>query len=179
MSKISENSTFLRYHEIFRQNPSSVVFAPLAEMLIIHGCYEEAITVCKKGLDQNPQLVSGRIALAKGYVGVSNLRRAREEAETVLKIFPGHPEALKIVERCEGRLRSKEGHSLEPSEPSPEQAVHWNTVTMADIFAAQGNVAKAREIYMAILERDPDNFKARRGLENLSGMNGGGGGGPE
>ncbi|NLD28578.1 MAG: tetratricopeptide repeat protein [Myxococcales bacterium] len=36
---------------------------------------------------------------------------------------------------------------------------------MANIYSAQGHRDRAREIYEAILKRDPHNDAARRGLE--------------
>jgi predicted Zn-dependent protease len=77
-------------------------------MLIMHGCYEEAITVCKKGLERNPNMVVGRVTLAKAYLAVGNYRRAAEEAEFALSLYPSHPAASKILES----VRSRVGVSL-------------------------------------------------------------------
>lgn len=178
--EIVENPTFLRYHEIWRVNPSSVVFAPLAEILILYKCYEEAITVCKKGLEKNPDLVSGRIALARAYMGVSNYRRASEEAHWVLDRYPGHPEAVEILTISEKHIRKDEeekGHFARPSErhedeflPSsldPTSDARWNTVTMAGIYASQGDITTARKIYHKVLDKEPGNILAREGLVKL------------
>jgi|GEM_PF-2891980 len=105
---LADNPVFLRYHEILKANPDSIVFVPLAEMLIMHGCYEEAITVCKKGLERNPNMVVGRVTLAKAYLAVGNYRRAAEEAEFALSLYPSHPAASKILES----VRSRVGVSL-------------------------------------------------------------------
>lgn len=175
-----ENSTFLKYHEILRNNPSSIVFAPLAEMLIIHKCYEEAIIVCKKGLEKNPDLVSGRIALARAYVGVGNYKRAAEEAGCVLSKYPNHPEAMSIISAANLNRERKDEHfkplsprpvesHLEPSSLDPTADERWNTPTMAEILASQGNIETARKIYNGILKNDPTNQRAAEGLKKLYG----------
>jgi hypothetical protein len=44
----------------------------------------------------------------------------------------------------------------------------WETVTMANIYSAQGHFDKAREIYESILSREPANEAAARGLRLIS-----------
>ena len=51
----------------------------------------------------------------------------------------------------------------EPAMPS-----EWQTVTMAQIYAEQGHADRAREIYYSILEKDPQNEDAHRGLAAIN-----------
>jgi len=188
--ELKEDPTFLRYYEILRQNPASIVFAPLAEMLIFYKCYEEAILLCKKGLEKNPESVSGRLALAKAYRGVQNFKRAGEEAKAILSQYPDHPEAGEIVNHCApspppqrtpplwrtatatevvfgaGEKVPPET-DLSPSSLDPAEDARWNTVTMAEILASQGNITKARQIYDNILKREPNNPIVKEGLRKL------------
>jgi len=178
--ELVENSTFLRYHEILRNNPNSIVFAPLAEMLIVHKCYEEAIVVCKKGLEKNPDLVSGRIALARAYVGVGNYKRAVEEANRILSKYPGHPEAMDIISAADAGVKDKHPRlapaiqktaeaDVGPSSLDPITDERWNTPTMAEILASQGNIEMAKKIYEGILRRNPTDRRAAEGLKKLYG----------
>ena len=180
---ISDNPTFLRYDQILRVNPSSIVFAPLAEMLILHKCCEEAITVCKKGLEQNPDLISGRVALARAYVGVLNYQRAKEEAEIVLKSYPDHSEADEILKVSENHLSGNKSAEKENfikttaakddfaiSRLNPVKDGRWYTPTMAEIYASQGNVEMAKKIYKGLLEKNPGDTRAREGLDKLVGI---------
>lgn len=60
----------------------------------------------------------------------------------------------------------------EVAEPSPsgtQDTPAWQTVTMAKIYSSQGHHDKAKEIYQAILARDPSNQAARDGLSSLGG----------
>lgn len=165
--ELSENSTFLRYYEILQRNPSSVVFAPLAEVLNLHKCYEEAITVCKKGLEHNPEMVSGRVALSRAYVGVKNYNRAKEEALKVLAKMPNHPESLEII-----RFVNGEDGRFFPTTLNPEEDERWNTLTMAEIFLDQNNFSGAEKILKNILAKDPDNKRAKDGLSRIRGEGG-------
>ena len=178
--KLKENSTFLRYYEILRVNPSSVVFAPLAEILIIHNCYQDAVAVCQKGLEYNPDALSGRIALARAYLGLHNYKMARAEAEKVLAKIADHPEALSLreiasryhvdrkAERADKKTELIEKKDIySAGSLNPEVDKRWSTVTMAEIFAAQGNYSKARNIYNTILKNDPGNLRAKEGLNGL------------
>lgn len=169
---IKEDPTFLRYHEIFKNNPSSVVFAPLAELLIHYNCYEEAIDVCKRGLEKNVNMISGRIALAKAYAGIKDHNKAREEAKKVLEVIPDHPDALKMAAQADndGDQTESENISLEPSHLNPVEDLRWNTVTMAEIFIAQGNYELAKKVYRNVLRKEPNNQIALKGIETLQKM---------
>ena len=177
---ISDNPTFQRYHQIWRTNPSSVIFAPLAEILNMHKCYQEAITVCKKGLERNPDLISGRIALARAYVGVANYERAIEEAKIVLLKYPEHADAREILNVGGGHVNEeeeitqvvrknvKEGDSIQPSRLNPGEDNRWYTITMAEIYESQGDMDTAKKIYSNVLKKDPNNIRAKEGLDKIS-----------
>ena len=55
-----------------------------------------------------------------------------------------------------------------PEVGTPPMPAEWQTVTMAKIYAGQGHMEKAREIYQAILEREPNNEDARQGLTSMN-----------
>ncbi|HEY0141547.1 MAG TPA: tetratricopeptide repeat protein [Thermoanaerobaculia bacterium] len=55
----------------------------------------------------------------------------------------------------------------EPFVAEPQQEDLTNTLTMADLYARQGAISEARQIYDNILARDPDNHDVRARLEAL------------
>ena len=55
-----------------------------------------------------------------------------------------------------------------PAEPVRAADDVTNTITMGDLYAQQGLVDDARQIYESILDRDPDNEGVRAKLETLS-----------
>jgi tetratricopeptide (TPR) repeat protein len=52
--------------------------------------------------------------------------------------------------------------------PPPSNDDFAKTITMADLYASQGLIDEARDIYEDILARDPDNASVRQKLEALS-----------
>ncbi|MBI4124731.1 MAG: tetratricopeptide repeat protein [Deltaproteobacteria bacterium] len=158
------NSLFLRYYDQWQQNPSSVVFAPIAEYFLHYGLLEDAIKVCQEGLKHHPDMVSGRLSLAKAYLRQKEFPKAQRELRRVLELVPNQEKALELM----GQIQNREA----PAQPSPQsppksQAASWQTVTMAKIFAAQGHIDQAREVFQFILKKDPQNEEALRGLQNL------------
>ncbi|MBI4720992.1 MAG: tetratricopeptide repeat protein [Chitinivibrionia bacterium] len=64
-----------------------------------------------------------------------------------------------------------EGGDIVLGNESPESADELATVTLADIFAAQGYKDKAGKIYREVLDRDPDNETVMRKLQALNEVN--------
>ena len=152
--ELLSNSLFLRYYNQWQQDPTSVVFAPIAEYLLHYGLLAEAVKVCLEGLRHHPDLVSGRLSLAKAYLRQKEFPKARQELRRVLDLVPNQEKALELMEQ------------IQPSESRPS---NWETITMAKIYAAQGHIDQAREVFRAILNKDPHNQEALQGLQNLGG----------
>lgn len=155
------NSHFLRYYNLWQEDPSSIVFAPIAEYLLSYGLIDEALKVCLTGLQYHPQLVSGHLILAKIYLRQKKWDEVRKETQIVLNLVPNHEKAVELQ------------NSLEQPPPPPvlKKAASWETVTMAKIYAAQGHVDQAAEVYQTILSREPHNEEAKRGLSELQSDN--------
>lgn len=198
--ELIENPTFLRYYEKWQRDPSSIVFAAIAEIFRSYGMFDEAIKIAETGLAYHPNLVSGRIALAKAYLAKKDTERAHSQARFVLEQVADNEEAKKILGMSEWNKESgladaaanidkfvKEFEDditedmplsevddtieLSPEAVEGESVIDspaWHTVTMAQLFASQGHVERARRIYKTILERDPSNEDAKKGLSEIS-----------
>jgi tetratricopeptide (TPR) repeat protein len=82
---------------------------------------------------------------------------------------PDLSDVVSIVEVARApREVEEETQSLEEAMEDAERVPSWETVTMANIYSAQGHYEKARDIYLAVLKREPDNEGAKRGLEFIS-----------
>lgn len=79
------------------RDPSSLVYAELAQALRRRGQRDEALRVALHGLARHPQDVGGHDALARIYADLGDLDRARLAWSKVLEIAPEHPGALKGV----------------------------------------------------------------------------------
>lgn len=150
------NSIFLRYYNQWRQDPTSIVFAPIAEFLLQYGLVDDAIRICLQGLQHHPDFVSGRFSLAKAFLKKKEYQRAKEELKRILHLVPKHEKALELFHQTEEAI---------PFVPEPQAP--WQTTTMAKIYMAQGHRERAREVYQSILAKDPDNEEARQGLSKL------------
>lgn len=158
--ELLNNSLFLRYYNQWQQDTTSIVFAPIAEYLLHYDLLADAVKVCEAGLSHHPDLVSGRLTLAKAYVRQKEFQKARQELRRVLALVPNQEKALELM----GRIQSEQTKF----EPAPRfQTENWQTVTMAKIYAAQGHIDQAREVFQAILNRDPQNEEALQGLQSL------------
>ncbi len=133
---------------------------------------DAAMKVCREGLKQHPNLVSGRIVMARIHMKRGNWEEAEAELNRVLSMVPENRMARSLVIKIE-ELRNDE-HSQERTTPAAAtharatgRDVSWDTVTMAGIFASQGHYDKARDIYRSILDHDPGNEAAQRGIAEL------------
>jgi len=65
-----------KYERILKEDKSSVVFAPLAEIYRKSGELKKAIKICLNGLKENPDYLSGRIVLANCYYELEDFQQA-------------------------------------------------------------------------------------------------------
>lgn len=175
--ELLNNSLFLRYYKQWQDNPSSIVFAPVADFFLKYDMIDAAMKVCREGLRRHPDLVSGRIVMAKVHLSRGNWEEAEGELRRVLSIVPENATARQMMENIDlQRVTEREIIENESvgREALPDNTIdhtrneQWQTITMADIYASQGHNDKARRIYQTILTDDPGNDAARRGLESLS-----------
>ncbi|HEV8658349.1 MAG TPA: tetratricopeptide repeat protein [Thermoanaerobaculia bacterium] len=62
-----------------------------------------------------------------------------------------------------------EGYAVTSSMPPLDEADFARTIRTADLYAAEGSIAEARDIYEDLLTRDPNNASIRAKLDALSG----------
>lgn len=163
--ELRENAIFVKYYKMWQKDPSSIVFASIAEYFLLYGMVEDAIRVCEMGLKYHPHFVAGCFALAKAYFKRGDLERASTQLQAILKRDSSHAGALEILQKMEGAEKTLSA-TRQRGEPMPLQRP-WQTLTMAKIYESQGHTDAAKEIYEAILETDPGNVTAKSALEGL------------
>jgi hypothetical protein len=82
------------------KDPGSRLFAQLAEELRKEGQLEEAITVCRIGLQKHPNYPSARITLGRALMDSGDPAAARAELETVVQGAPDNILARKLLDEC-------------------------------------------------------------------------------
>lgn len=179
--ELLNNPLFLRYYRQWQEDPSSIVFAPIAEFFLKYGMVDDAYKVCREGLTRHPNLVSGRIVMAKVHLKRGNWEEADDELRRALAIMPNNKLACELKEEIASfRDGDRAMHTMPSQEYIPPLPSHeispdnklethrpWQTVTMARIFAKQGHIDQARNIYESILRFDPANDVAREELTSL------------
>jgi tetratricopeptide (TPR) repeat protein len=78
-----------------QRDPASIAFAQLAEECRRAGHYEEAVTVCRAGLELHPGYLSARVTLGRALIEVNELNTALAELELVLKSAPDNLAAIR------------------------------------------------------------------------------------
>lgn len=175
------NSLFLKYYAQWQSDTSSVAFVPVVEYFLFYDMIDEAMKVCREGLKNHPQLVSGLVALAKVHFKRGNFEEAEESIIAALQISPDNAAALKLLSAVRDATKADSTATITANDiqvavprvdnfkpPADEIDVtrvkSWNTITMANIFMAQGHYDRARDIFLSILKANPDNKAALNGL---------------
>jgi len=77
-----------------QKDPSSIAFAQLAEECRRAGEFQEAVDVCRAGLELHPGYLSARVTLGRALAELNQIDAAQAELELVLK---GAPDNLAAV----------------------------------------------------------------------------------
>jgi len=88
-----------------KNNPHSLLFARLADFYLKEGRIDEAIELCKEGLQHNPSYITGNLVLGKAYIANGNYEKAEEELKKVLSYDKQYLSAHKLL----GDLMTKLG----------------------------------------------------------------------
>ncbi|MFH1874679.1 MAG: tetratricopeptide repeat protein [Pseudomonadota bacterium] len=166
------NSLFLRYYEQWQKDPESIVFAPIADFFLRYGMVDEAFKICLQGLSRHENLTTGHIVMAKIQLSRGNVEEAEDAVAKVLQIMPSNKHALRLLEEVNafklGEHSNIERIPLQDLVKKAKSPKKWHTVTMANIYAQQGHVERAKNIFESILEREPDNQEAKKGLAAIT-----------
>jgi len=174
--ELLNNNLFLRYYKQWQSNPSSVVFASIADFFISYGMLNDAIKICEEGLKHNPDLISGHIVLARAYIAKGDIIQATKILDELAEIAPNNRLILKLKSSLHLPYEPKEeeksriNHATLNNTPSNDAKAFnppWETLTMADIYISQGHYEKAKRIYKSILNREPNNEAAKTGINRI------------
>lgn len=99
---------FREYMRRYQEDPTSRVFAPLAEAYRRLGRLDEAIDICVEGLKHHPDFPGGRVALARCFLDKKKYARAKDELEIVVGISPENILAQRLLGDCFFNLKEME-----------------------------------------------------------------------
>lgn len=101
-------SQFQDYLRRYKEDPSSRVFAPLAEMYRKMGNFDQAIAVCREGLKHHPDFTGGWVALAKCLCEKKEFTEARSTLQKVVQVSPENLMAQRLLGETEEALGNLE-----------------------------------------------------------------------
>ena len=78
-----------------QQDPSSIAFAQLAEEFRRASMFQEAVDVCRAGLDIHPTYLSARVTLGRALVELQQFDEAQSELQQVLQSAPENLAAIR------------------------------------------------------------------------------------
>ena len=85
------------YLKKFQEDPTSRVFAPLAEAYRKAGLIDEAIEIAREGLRVHPNFVGGRVALARALFEKRKYDEVVEELSIVVREVPDNLVAQRLL----------------------------------------------------------------------------------
>ncbi|MCE2432478.1 MAG: tetratricopeptide repeat protein [Candidatus Latescibacteria bacterium] len=83
-------SVLKKLQKIYDQNPTSILFARLADGLLLEGEVARAIEVCRRGLRYRPSYTAGYVVMGKCYHAAGHYEEARLAFQRVLQLDAGH-----------------------------------------------------------------------------------------
>ena len=86
----------LKYLKQFQEDPTSKIFAPLAESYRKIGLIDEAIEICKEGLEANPDFVGGKVALARAYFDKKQFHEVLNLTKQIVSLYPDNIAAQRL-----------------------------------------------------------------------------------
>jgi len=80
-----------------QSDPSSVAFAALAEEYRRLARYDDAIHICRRGLERYPTYLSARVTLGRALIELNRLAEAEVELQQVLEVSPENLAAIRAL----------------------------------------------------------------------------------
>ena len=170
-----------RYRQILSREPTSLLFAALADAYRKRSLLTQAVEICKRGLRANPYFVNGRIALARAYLDQGEKDLAAKELEKVVLNAPENLVAQRLLAKIyrsgqhldplektlhrilsvdandekarEGLCWIEEQRGLGQEAAEQPFSVEIVTRTLAEIYASQGYNEKAYQLYRKLSRR--------------------------
>lgn len=139
------------------------IFVHLADAYRKEGLLDDAIRICREGLDAHPSCLRGRLVLARALLERGAVEAARGECERILEGEPAHPEARQLLAAASSQAEwaGRGGDRAEDPLASP---------TLAVLYARQGHADAAEAIYRQLhltSGSGPEMTSGRSTLERL------------
>lgn len=168
------------YSRKLQEDPKSLVFLALSEIYLSNGLIDEALEVCKRGLNIHPELARVKLLLAKIYLSKSLIDESVKILNDVISKDNGnimaHNLLLSAYEKSGKQKEAEEekkklenlatfgNNNVKSQDDNQDEVV---TPTLAELYVKQGLYDEAIRVYKKIVEVDPLNDIARERINNL------------
>ncbi len=128
-------------------DPASIAFAALAEEFRRTGRNEEAIEVCRTGLQRHPSYISAHVTLGRALFAIGQYDDARRELEYVLSVAPENLAAIRGLAEIHHRQgqSSSESTDMTATEMANMLAVPRPSAPQANSYGWQAPPAPVAE----------------------------------
>ncbi|HZA14757.1 MAG TPA: tetratricopeptide repeat protein, partial [Myxococcaceae bacterium] len=129
----------------FATDPGSHAYKALAHAYLAMSRYMEAMVVCKKGVKAHPQSSEPRLLLARVYAEQGKDKKAIEELNAAVQLFPSDKTVLRTLGALQmragepeaGRASLLKAYQVEPTDEATVAALkEWNVSVPAPAAAA-------------------------------------------
>ena len=102
------DSEFIRrYQSLYDQQPSSRIFAPLAEAYRKEARFEEALSIAERGVLEHPHFASGRVTLGRILIDLGRVEAALEHLEKAVETAPENILAHRLLAEVYLQLKDR------------------------------------------------------------------------
>ncbi len=150
-------SVLKKLQKICDQNPTSILFARLADGLLQRGEVARAIEVCRRGLRYRPSYTAGHVVMGKCYQASGHYEEARLAFQRVLQLDDGHLVARWYMGKIALQL-GRDDLALK----------YFEQAHVRDPFSPE-LIEQIRELKGEEVEEEQDNGPESGGLEVISG----------
>ncbi len=131
-----------KYARILTEDPSSVAFIFLAQVLYKQGKVDKAINVLINGLKYNKKSVTGRFLLGKIYYDRWLIEQAKREFRTVVELAPDNLAACKMLVQI---LKSEEAYDKALEVLRTASAYHTHDASiMSELREIEASLSQAK-----------------------------------
>jgi tetratricopeptide (TPR) repeat protein len=184
-------ATIRRYEERLSRDP--LAFAPLADAYRKAGRTEDAIRLCREGLERYPEYGTARLILAKALLDAGDPEGALAETHRLLAQTPADAQAHRLAAELYRRLARldesvthlRQAVALDPGDRESRVALEilggglpggsslarvlsdetFVTMSFGAVCLEQGLADEAAQVFLRVLQKDPGNARARQRLE--------------
>lgn len=139
------------------RGPGPQAYAALGEAYRRAGRLDEALVVCRQGLERHPTYSTARFILAKALLDRDEVVAARGELERFLQVEPEHEPALRLAVECALRLADPLGaltHLGRLGILDPDDRVIQGQLRALEVAAGRGRSGGEAGAFWSLLADD-------------------------